>query len=310
MKSGFSKSPLILTNADFDGVDMRTEKIDRPHEVEESPSFRGMSLVNAMLDDNHIQKGDFAFTRLIGASFRDSEVSISTFYSADLRNSTFQGANVVACDFTGANLLGSDLTQKQLNDVTFLKDAILPDGSKGVQPNLIYLEHNGSFISTSHPQAHFDRVWSIYRDAVEDTNARISFTADNSHGLPEGKYEAYAKYRIILASTQPHNMIPKYSTWTPSNQLIMRVKGRCTAKGTNTSVSFKMHLSQSFTAPMSILFGEYSVIFDCSQSKPMKIRLQIRTTFLASLHFKDFPGYSAERIGFDFKRYVAIELIP
>ncbi|CAF1290072.1 unnamed protein product [Adineta steineri] len=100
--------------------------------------FKRVSLNHATFTNLYINHSSFQEASLIGANFTGSLFSSVSFVRAILQNSSFRDAkNTIAIDFKSADLFGSDISDKLLLDAISIEDAILPNGTRGVQPNLV-----------------------------------------------------------------------------------------------------------------------------------------------------------------------------
>ncbi|HAT9471221.1 TPA: pentapeptide repeat-containing protein [Legionella pneumophila] len=70
--------------------------------------------------------GDFSYSNFSNADLREAYLADNNLTSAD-----FTGANLEGVNFTSANLYQAKITREQLNSVSSLCNAILPDGKEG-----------------------------------------------------------------------------------------------------------------------------------------------------------------------------------
>lgn len=109
--------------------------------------FQHTDLSQARMENISMRSGNFYFARAIETNFQYSYMANCLFLWSTLTNSSFryatlfgtsfENADVQNVDFTGAFLAGVNITQGQLDVVLSIAHAILPDGSKGKNKNLI-----------------------------------------------------------------------------------------------------------------------------------------------------------------------------
>lgn len=163
-----------LADAEFDNIDLsgKYARYDRPSltvmDLEiganivtlSEISFERTSLNNASFAHLKIQGGSFREASLIGANFTGSKIVSTSFVRAILRNADFRDVtHDTYLDFKSADLLGSNIADELLLNAISIEDAILPNGTRGTQMNLIVDGDAESSNCTS--DASMPHSWSI-----------------------------------------------------------------------------------------------------------------------------------------------------
>ncbi|CAF3404564.1 unnamed protein product [Rotaria sp. Silwood1] len=84
---------------------------------------------------------NFSYAYMPNCIFQWADLTNASFRNTFLGGANFESANVENVDFTGAILVGANITPGQLNVALSIAQAMLPDGSKGKNINLV---HNGN----------------------------------------------------------------------------------------------------------------------------------------------------------------------
>lgn len=116
---------------------------------------------------------NFLQTRRIIASFDYADLSMSTFLHANLKNARFYENNLTTVNFSHANLQKTEFLQtriedSQLRSALSIRDARLPDGSLGKDPNLV---KNGEADCNSSPRDSWKLQIGEIVTKVSDTNS-------------------------------------------------------------------------------------------------------------------------------------------
>ena len=119
-----------LKNASFDSVNFKKANF-------EDSNLEGANFYEANLEGAFFGGGEailsgvkFTGANLKGAYFGDRQLKGVTFLESDLRGATFEDSNLEGADFWGADLRGATVTNEQLAQAQYLRDAIMPDGTK------------------------------------------------------------------------------------------------------------------------------------------------------------------------------------
>jgi len=123
IETNFSQSE--ISNANFQNADLSRARMNYA-------SIRSANFNNAKAFYTNFTHADmsgciFKWANLTGASFKKAFLSGASFENADVHN----------VDFTGAILVGANITAGQLDVVLSITDAVLPDGSRGKNKNLV-----------------------------------------------------------------------------------------------------------------------------------------------------------------------------
>ncbi|CAF0939130.1 unnamed protein product [Rotaria sordida] len=147
-------SQAYMHNADLESTDFQdiiAFQTDFSESKISSADFRSANLFQAQMVNVFAQSTNFHTAKAMQTNFSYAYMPDCIFQWADLTDASFrntflgganfENANVVNVDFTGANLISVKITPGQLNVVLSIAQAILPDGSKGKNRNLV---HNGN----------------------------------------------------------------------------------------------------------------------------------------------------------------------
>lgn len=104
--------------------------------------MRNATLYQANFTGAETGGANFAYLNLSGSIFDGSKSDAATFYGADLQSSKWLNATVRNVDFSFANLLDASITDNQIRQAWIVFGAILPNGIKGEDVNL--LENGGA----------------------------------------------------------------------------------------------------------------------------------------------------------------------
>ena len=107
----------------------------------------GVNFSNAILHGSN-----FRFTELDNCVFYNVSMNDTAFFAAKIGNGNFRHASLVGSDFTQAELIGCDFSQanlrgaeeftdEQLATIFSISDAILPNGTRGENSNLVLYGH-------------------------------------------------------------------------------------------------------------------------------------------------------------------------
>ena len=119
----FSESE--LSDAQFDNAELFHARMNSISA--RSANFYNMRAAQADFSGSYLSSCVFLWANLTGASFRRSFLGGSNFDNADVQN----------VDFSSAILKGTNLTPGQLNVALSIANAILPDGSRAKNQNLV-----------------------------------------------------------------------------------------------------------------------------------------------------------------------------
>lgn len=129
-----------LADAELEQIDLSemnfVEGKQRSHLFE--LAFKQTFLNHATFTHRTIVNSNFDGASLIEANFRGCRITSTSFVGAILRYADFR--NVTSRDsmnFKSADLFGAQISDELLLKAISIEDAILPNGTRGIQPNLL-----------------------------------------------------------------------------------------------------------------------------------------------------------------------------
>jgi uncharacterized protein YjbI with pentapeptide repeats len=123
IKTNFSGSE--LSNTDFQYANLYQVQMDRV-------TARSVNFYNAKAIETN-----FSYSSFASSIFQWTDLTNSSFRNTFLAGTSFENANVQNVDFTAAILPGAMITPGQLDVALSIANAVLPDGSRGKNKNLV-----------------------------------------------------------------------------------------------------------------------------------------------------------------------------
>ena len=156
-----------LSDADLDQIDLST-RFNR-YRIEGDQvnplidvAFKRLSLNYASFAYQTIKGGTFGESSLIGANFTGCRLSSVSFVRSILRNADFRHSSIgEGVDFKQADLTDAIIPEQILREAVSIEGAILPNGTRGVLPNM--LADGGAEVSDCESNASMPSSWQIER---------------------------------------------------------------------------------------------------------------------------------------------------
>lgn len=95
-------------------------------------NFNHAQILDSNFENTSAVAADFTYANLSNSSFINSDMKRAIFRDADLTNVSFHGANLHKTDFIGTNI-----SDEQLHSALSIQDAMLPNGTRSHDTNLI-----------------------------------------------------------------------------------------------------------------------------------------------------------------------------
>ncbi|CAF2251861.1 unnamed protein product [Rotaria magnacalcarata] len=137
-----------------------------------------LKLISTDLSDTKTLYANFQKASCIAARFNRSMLSYSNFWRSNLKHASFHSADLTNAIFTDANLYGAQfqyarITDMQLQSTLSIQDAILPNGTRAEDRNLINNGHADCTISPVDNRALLTGNVITAMSSTNDTNCQF-----------------------------------------------------------------------------------------------------------------------------------------
>jgi hypothetical protein len=137
-------------------------------------NFDGANLMDADFTNAILSNDSFVHANLAGANFNGAKLDGARLISANMKNAKTEFAVIRGADLRGALLEGSSFTDEQLQGVTYLHGAIMPngkryDGSLNLSGDLEFAASTGIDISNENELTEFyksDDKFVLYFNSI------------------------------------------------------------------------------------------------------------------------------------------------
>lgn len=164
----------------------------------DSANFIRATLFNTNFENTSLIKADFSYANLTNSSFKNSNLKHAIFEEADLTHVNFSGANLYK-----TNLIGTNISDHQLHSALSIQDAILPNGTRS---------HNENLLKNGQANCHVSLgdTWQLEGDDIT-----IEISKNNSQTRMNCQFtlrplsrEGYIRQRINLSERWDSNAWP------------------------------------------------------------------------------------------------------
>jgi len=128
---GMRFEPIVGPQADFQGMDLSTAKVDFSNKDLSGANFEGANLSGVAFKDSTLSNVNFTNAKLSKASFKNCDLSNTQFTNAILKHAQFKQVNFENTHFTETDLSHADLTDANLNGAQFTRTKMVGANLRG-----------------------------------------------------------------------------------------------------------------------------------------------------------------------------------